>query len=135
MDFNLGATPRIMDPEPDTPTAEELLELCEPHLRKLLLYYCTTPQKRKVLNYWGKIEKEILNENTDIRSGRGRKPMMVKNMTTGEIFPDIKTAAASVGITPAAIRQQMACRSHYAGGCKWGYYDEKTGKCHAGQIR
>lgn len=59
MKFNLGATPRILEPEEDTPTAEELLELCEPHLRKLLLYYCTTPQKRKVLAYWGKIEEVV----------------------------------------------------------------------------
>lgn len=130
MDFNLGSSPRILHTEPDTPSAEELLELCEPHLRKLLLYYCTTPQKRKVLAYWGKIENEVL-----AIPQRGRKPMMVKNMTTGEIFNNIDAAALSVGITPSAIRQQIAGRSSNAGGFKWGYYDPKTGNCHAGCAR
>ena len=58
--FNLGATTRKLPPEEDTLPAEELLEACEPYLRELLLFYCTTPQKRKVLGYWRKIEELIL---------------------------------------------------------------------------
>ena len=59
--FNLGAAQRKLNPDADTPTAEELLEACEPYLRELLLFYCTTPQKRKVLGYWEKIEEVVLN--------------------------------------------------------------------------
>lgn len=136
MNFNLGATTRMLRPDKDTPTAEELLELCEPHLRKLLLYYCTTPQKRRVLSYWSKIEREVLGmDDAELERKCGSKPMMVKNMTTGEIFPNIKAAAASVRVTPNTIYAQIESRSASAGGCKWGYYDERTGKCHAGQAR
>lgn len=65
MRFNIGAAPRKLPPEEDTLPAEDLLRACEPYIKQLLLYYCTTPQKRKVLSYWNKIEEVLMNGNLD----------------------------------------------------------------------
>ncbi len=48
----------------------------------------------------------------------------VRNLTTGEIFPGVREAAESAGVSPSGIIRACRGRQKTAAGCKWEYLGE-----------
>ena len=94
---------------------EYLINQIEQAGRKLLNHHCyTKEQKNRVLGFINGIEKEI-GAYVPLDNNHGN----VVNVSTGERFSSITTAAGAYGVTYQALRKHLDGKTKKCAGCEW----------------
>ena len=63
------------------------------------------------------------SQETKQRMREGHQQKAVRNRTTGMVFPGVREAAQSCGVSPSSITRACSGRQKTAAGCEWEYVD------------